>query len=108
MKFDATVLSSDGKQLKVSLSRSRGQRSLPKEAVLRNMARGAERDSRQLSKEEFAAIGSLKLNASHFCLTPFPLSLYSFKAHGELAQRSCSSTVRRVKEHYLLRILITG
>jgi hypothetical protein len=45
VKFDATVLSSDGKQLKVSLSRSRGQRSLPKEELLRNIVRGLWRDT---------------------------------------------------------------
>lgn len=37
-------LSNDGKQLKVSLSRSRGQHGLPKEAVSRNMVpEGVER-----------------------------------------------------------------
>lgn len=73
------------------------------------MARGSvERQVGALKKVNSATIDSIKLDASLVCITSFSLSLYSFKAHGEMAHWSCSSTVRRVKEHYLLRILITG
>lgn len=102
-------LSSDDKQLKVSLSRSRGQRSLPKGVVLQIMVRETYEINRLPQKIiNSATIGSMELDASLFCITPFCLSLYSFKAHGEMAQWSCSSTVRRLKEHYLLRIVFTG
>lgn len=62
MKFDAMILSSDGKHLKVSLSRSRGQRSLPKEAVIAGHGWGSVERQVGSPKSKFTTIGSLNFS----------------------------------------------